>query len=162
MQSMEDLIIEEISLDEEQARVTMLRVPDTPGLAAQVFDEIAERGIVVDMIVQSIGREGHANLSFTVPQQDLQKCIELAGELSAGFGGPPPAHSARVAKLSVLGTGMRSHTSVADRMFQSLAAAEINVEMISTSEVRLNAVVDGAQGPKGLEALRKEFADVMV
>jgi aspartate kinase len=160
MQSMEDLIIEDISLDESQARVTMLRVPDTPGLAAQVFDEIAERGIVVDMIVQSIGREGRANLSLTVPQQDLQKSIELATALSAGFGGPPPTHSAKVAKLSVLGTGMRSHTSVADRMFQSLAAAGINVEMISTSEVRLNAVVDGAQGRKGLDVLRKEFADV--
>ncbi len=160
MQSMEDLIIEDIALDASQARMTMVRVPDTPGLAAQVFDEIAERGIVVDMIVQSIGREGHANLSFTVPQQDLRKSIDLASDLAAGFGGPPPTYSAKVAKLSVLGTGMRSHTGVANRMFQSLAAAGINVDMISTSEVRLNAVVDGSQGRKALKVLREEFADV--
>jgi len=162
LQSMEDLIIEAISLDESQALVTMLGVPDTPGLAAQVFDEIAESGIVVDMIVQSIGREGHANLSCTVPQRDLRKAIEVANALAHGFGCPPPASSPRVAKLSVSGAGMRSHTNVASRMFQSLADEGINVDMISTSEVHLNAVVDGSQGQKALQVLRREFADVMV
>jgi aspartate kinase len=162
MQTMEDLLIEDIALDESQARVTLRRVPDTPGLAAQIFDEIAENGIVVDMIVQSVGREGRANISFTVPAGDLDKAVQLAAAMAEGFGGPPPTSSPRVAKLSVLGTGMRSHTSVATRMFQSLADAGINVGMISTSEVRLNVVVDGSQGRNGLEVLRKEFADVMV
>jgi aspartate kinase len=161
LQSMEDLIIDEITLDESQARVTLEQVPDTPGLAAQVFDEIAEQGIVVDMIVQSVGREGHANLSCTIPQEDLARCLELAAELARGFGSPPPTSSPRVAKLSVCGTGMRSHTDVAARMFQSLADTGINVDMISTSEVHLNVVVDGSQGQKGLDVLRKEFADVM-
>jgi aspartate kinase len=160
MQAMEDLFIEGITLDDSQARVTLVRVPDTPGLAAQVFDEIAENGIVVDMIVQSVGREGHANLSFTVPQRDLPKGVELATVMAEGFGAPPPTSAPRVAKLSVSGTGMRSHTGVAIRMFQSLARAGINVDMISTSEVCLNAVVDGAHGRDGLEVLRKEFADV--
>ena len=162
LQSMEDLIIDEITLDESQALVTMLGVPDTPGLAAQVFDEIAENGIVVDMIVQSIGREGHANLSYTVPQKDLRKGVKVATALAEGFGCPPPASSPRVAKLSVSGAGMRSHTNVASRMFQSLADEGINVDMISTSEVHLNAVVDGSQGQKALQVLRREFADVMV
>jgi len=162
LESMEDLIIEDITLDESQSRVTMPHVPDTPGLAAQVFDEIAENGIVVDMIVQSVGREGRANLSFTVPQEDFHESVRLATALAQGFGSPPPTSSPKVAKLSVSGTGMRSHTNVATRMFQSLADAGINVDMISTSEVRLNAVVDGSQGRKGLEVLRKEFADVMV
>ena len=160
MQTLEDLIIEDICLDESQARMTLMRVPDTPGLAAQVFDEIAENGIVVDMIVQSVGREGHANLSFTVPRRDLQKSVALATAMAEGFGSLPPTSSPQVAKISVSGTGMRSHTGVATRMFQSLADAGINVEMISTSEVRLNAVIDGSQGQKGLEVLRKEFADV--
>ncbi|HUT94512.1 MAG TPA: aspartate kinase [Thermoguttaceae bacterium] len=160
MQTLEDLIIEDICLDESQARMTLMRVPDTPGLAAQVFDEIAENGIVVDMIVQSVGREGHANLSFTVPRRDLQKSVALATAMAEGFGGLPPTSSPQVAKISVSGTGMRSHTGVATRMFQSLADAGINVDMISTSEVRLNVVIDGSQGQKGLEVLRKELADV--
>ena len=160
LQGMEDLIIERISLDDSQARVTLVEVPDTPGLAAQVFGEIADAGVLVDMIVQSMGRDGHANLSFTVPQTDLERSLKLATELAKGFGSPPPTSSPQVAKLSVTGTGMRSHTSVATRMLRSLADAQINVDMISTSEVRLNVVVHGSHGPKGLEALNKEFVDV--
>ncbi len=161
LHGMEDLIIDEISLDVSQARVTLSGVPDTPGLAAQVFDEIAEGGIVVDMIVQSIGREGHANLSFTMAKEDLSKSLEIATTLAAGFGGPTPTSSPEVAKLAVTGIGLRSHTSVAQRMFQSLADNGINVEMISTSEVRMNVVVDGHHGHKALEVLQKEFREVM-
>lgn len=162
MQGMEQLMIEDIALDASQGRVTLLGVPDTPGLAAQVFDEIAEGGIVVDMIVQSVGREGRANLSFTVPQKDLQKSVAIATQLAEGFGCPPPTSCPNVAKLSVSGIGMRSHTGVASRLFQSLASAGINVDMISTSEVRVNVVVDGSQGQKALEVLQQQFADVMV
>jgi len=107
-----------------------------------------------------VGREGHANLSFTVPRQDLQKSVALATAMAEGFGSLAPTNSPQVAKISVSGTGMRSHTGVATRVFQSLADAGINVEMISTSEVRLNVVIDGSQGPQGLEVVRKEFADV--
>jgi aspartate kinase len=162
LHGMEDLIIEDIALDTDQARVTLMKVPDTPGLAAQVFDEIAEGGIVVDMIVQSIGRGGYANISFTVPQQDLQKSLKIAGALAEGFGGPAPTSCPKVAKLSVTGVGMKSHTGVATRMFQSLAAVGINVDMINTSEVRVNVVVNGAHGQKAVETLRKEFAALMV
>ncbi len=161
LHGMEDVIIDEISLDVSQARVTLPGVPDTPGLAAQVFDEIAEAGIVVDMIVQSIGREGHANLSFTIAKEDLAKSLDVATSLAEGFGGSAPTSSPEVAKLAVTGIGMRSHTSVAQRMFESLAGTGINVDMISTSEVRMNVVVDGQHGHKALEALQKEFEEVM-
>jgi aspartate kinase len=114
------------------------------------------------MIVQSIGRNGRANLSFTVPQQDLPKSLKVSKELAELLGCPPPSHCPKVAKLSVFGVGMKSHTDVAIRMFRSLAAAGINVDMISTSEVRVNAVVDGQQGHKAIEALKREFADAMV
>ena len=113
------------------------------------------------MIVQSIGREGHANLSFTAAKEDLKKSLEIAKTLADGFGGPAPTSSPEVAKLAVTGIGMRSHTSVAQRMFQSLADHGINVEMISTSEVRMNVVVDGRHGHKALEVLQKEFQEVM-
>ncbi len=162
MQNMEDLLIDDITLDESQARVTVSRVPDKPGIAAQIFEEIAAAGIVVDMIVQSVGREELANLSFTVPQKDLGKSLELLSKLAARLGCPPPTSCPAVAKLTVFGTGMRSHTGVASRLFRCLADVGINVDMINTSEVRVSVVVEGGQGRKALDALKAEFADVLV
>ena len=128
MEKMEQLIIEDISLDQSQARVTVLGLPDIPGLAAQVFDEIAEAGILVDMILQSVGRDKRANISFTVAQQDLEKILKVAREQAETLGCPPPVYCPQVAKLSVFGVGMKSHTGVASRMFQSLAAEGVNVD----------------------------------
>ncbi len=162
MESMEDLMIEEIALDETQARVTLVGLPDQPGNAAYTFKEIAAAGVMVDMIVQSISREGRSNLSFTVAQKDLDAGLKVAGTLAEKLGCPSPTSCPKVAKLSVFGVGMKSHTSVAARMFGSLSKAGINVDMISTSEVRLNVVVEGQQGEKALKALQEEFADVMV
>jgi aspartate kinase len=161
LERMEALIIEDVTLDVGQARVTMPGLEDIPGLAAQLFQEIAEAGIFVDMIVQSVGREGHANISFTVPERDLEKCLDVTTQLAEALGSPPPTGSPNVAKLSVFGVGMKSHTDVAARMFKSLAGAGINVDMISTSEVRVNVVVDGDQGEAALAALREEFRDAM-
>ena len=159
---MDDLIIEGIELDQSQARITFPGLPDIPGLAAQTFDELAEAGIVVDMIVQSIGRGNRASISLTVPQADLRRAVKAARELTEALGCAPPTHCPNVAKLSVFGVGMRSHTGVAARMFQALANAGINVEMISTSEVCVNVVVDGQHGQAALAALKTEFADAMV
>ena len=156
---MEDLTIDDMMLDDTQARVTIGGVPDAPGMAASVFEGIAAAGIFVDMIVQSLGRAGYANLSFTVPQADLARAVATAKELAGQFGCGPVTSSPRVAKLSVSGIGMRSHTGVAIRMFRSLAEAGINVAMINTSEVRVNVVVDGAAGKKGLDCLQAAFAD---
>ncbi|MBI2824267.1 MAG: aspartate kinase [Planctomycetia bacterium] len=162
LQGMEDLTIDDIALDETQARVTITGVPDVPGLAAEVFERIAAGNIFVDMIVQSLGRAGHANLSFTVPQAHLDRALAVSRETSARLGCGPVTSAPKVAKLSVSGIGMRSHTDVAIRMFRALAAEGINVAMINTSEVRVNVVVDGAAGPKGLECLTKAFADALV
>lgn len=162
MAGMEDLIITGIDLDDSQARLTMVGVPDQVGMAARVFEQIAQAGVVVDMIVQSIGREGKANLTFTVPEQDLRRCLQAAEVLAQSLGSRSPASCPKVAKLSVSGVGMRSHAILVRRMFQCLADAKINVEMISTSEVRFHVVVDGVYGRKALDALKKEFADAMV
>lgn len=162
MQGMEDLLFEDVSLDQSQARITLRGLPDRPGVAAQIFEEIAARGIVVDMIVQSVGREGRAAMSFTVPSGDFQKSMEVAHQLARRLDTAPPAGAACVAKLTIAGTGMRSHTGLARRLFQYLAGAGINIEMVNTSEVRLSVVVDGSQGQRALELLKKEFADVIV
>ena len=162
MECMEELMIEDITLDQTQARVTVSDLPDQPGLAAQLFEQIAAAGVVVDMIVQSVGRDGKADISFTVPSGTLDQCLATVAKLADSLGCPPPTSAPQVAKLSVFGVGMKSHTSLSNRMFQALAAAGINVDMISTSEVRVNVVVDGRHGSKALEALEKEFADVLV
>ena len=158
---MEELIIDDISLDQTQARVTFRGVPDEPGLAAQVFDEIAAAGVFVDMIVQSHGQGGRANLSFTVPQESLPLSLEVCRRLAGSLADSSVTSSPIVAKLSVLGVGLRSHTDVAIRMFRSLSDAGINVEMINTSEVRVNVVVDGFRGNDALAALQEAFADAM-
>jgi len=161
LQRMEKLVIEGIDLDQSQARVTFVGLPDMPGLAAQTFDELAEAGIVVDMIVQSVGRQDRANISVTVPSADLQKTLGVAGDLAKTLNCSPPTHCENVAKLSVFGVGIKSHTGVAARMFHSLAEAGINVELISTSEVRINVVVNGRDGHKAITAVKKEFADAL-
>ena len=160
LQKMEELLIDDIALDESQARLTISGVPDQPGIAAAVFDAVANGGIFVDMIVQSFGREGKANLSFTAPQRQFPECLALLTPLADKLHCGPVTSSPRVAKLSISGIGMRSHTAVAIRMFECLARAGINIEMISTSEVRINVVVDGQHGQKALAALQAAFADV--
>jgi aspartate kinase len=160
LQGMEDLTIDDVTLDDRQARVTIVGVPDTPGVAAQVFEEVAAAGIFVDMIVQSYSSGGHADLSFTVPQTSLDKSRDVAERLAKKFNCKSVTSAPRVAKLSVSGIGMRSHTEVAIRMFGCLASAGINVEMINTSEVRVNVVVDGAAGQKALACLQEAFNDV--
>lgn len=160
--SMEGLTIDEISLDPTQARVTISGVPDSPGIAAKVFAQVAAGGIFVDMIVQSHpAANGSAVVSFTVPQDQLKKSIEVAETLAKSLGCKQVTSSPKIAKLSVSGVGLRTQTGVGTRMFRALAEAGINVEMINTSEVRVNVVVDGAAGEKGLAQLQKAFADVL-
>lgn len=160
--SMEGLTIDEISLDPTQARVTISGVPDSPGIAAKVFAQVAAGGIFVDMIVQSHpAANGSAVVSFTVPQEQLKKSIEVAEGIAKSLGCKQVTSSPKIAKLSVSGVGLRTQTGVGTRMFRALAEAGINVEMINTSEVRVNVVVDGAAGEKGLAQLQKAFADVL-
>jgi aspartate kinase len=159
---MEELFIDDISLDQSQARVTIGGVPDIPGVAAKVFEEVAAAGIFVDMIVQSYdGREGQATLSFTVPKGKLDPAMAVAKKLAGDFQCQEVSSSPDIAKLTVSGIGLRSHTGVAMRMFGALAEAGINLAMINTSEVRVNVVVDGKSGEKGLAGLQKAFADVL-
>jgi aspartate kinase len=160
--NMEDLTIDGIDLDSTQARVTIAGVPDQPGIAAKVFEDVAAAGVFVDMIVQShpsLG--GSATLSFTVPQNQLTRSVEAAKRIAQNLGCREVSSSPIIAKLSVSGVGLRTHTGVAIRMFKALAEAGINLEMINTSEVRVNVVVEGAAGEKGLKQLQAAFADVM-
>jgi aspartate kinase len=160
--NMEDLTIDEVSLDGSQARVTISGVPDKPGIAAKVFEDVAAAGIFVDMIVQSHpSAAGAATLSFTVPRDQLAKSVEAAKRIAQSLGCKQVTSSPVIAKLSVSGVGLRTHVGVAIRMFRALSEAGINLEMINTSEVRVNVVVDGAAGEKGVAQLEAAFADVI-
>ena len=159
LQHMEELTIEDTELDDTQARVTVSHVPDEPGIAARIFEAVAAAGVFVDMIVQSIGHDGLANVSFTVPRKDLEKCLQAATPLAKQLKCGKVTSRERVAKLSVYGIGLRSHTGVAIRMFRALSAAGINVEMINTSEMSVNVVIEGDRGQDGLAALQQAFAD---
>jgi aspartate kinase len=151
LEGMEDLAIEDCLLDSSQALVTFTDLPDTPGVAADVFEEVGRAGLVVDMIVQSHPRNGRAEISFTVPAASRDKAIDVAGRIAKAADVP------HVAKLSITGVGIRSHAGVADRLFKPLADAGVNIDLVSTSEVRLNVIVAAKHGEKSLEVLRKAF-----
>ncbi len=160
LQRMEDLAIESVSLDESQAQMTLFDVPDRPGISARIFEAVASEGILVDTIVQSIGRDGLADISFTVPRSSVENSRQVLNSLSQELGGEEKDEP-QVAILSVKGVGIRSHTGVGLRIFKALAEAGINVEMVSTSEIRVNVVVDAKKGAAGLAALKAAFADVL-
>ncbi len=156
---LEELTLTDISLDPDQARVTLATVPDAPGIAAEVFKAVGEAGIFVDMIVQGYdGNEGTASISFTVKESSLDKALGVAKSLAQKHGVAAVNGQSKMAKLSVSGIGLRSHTSVGTLMFKTLAEAGINVLMINTSELQVNVVIDGKEGPTGLKKLREAFA----
>ncbi len=159
--NMEQLTLVDISMTADQARITLSGVPDAPGLASNIFNTVAAAGIFVDMIVQSCdGVPGETSISFTVPEEQLNHCMEVLKKMKVQF--RKVSGSNEIAKLSVSGIGLRSHTSVGIGMFEALASAGINVQMINTSELRVNVVVDGKDGQRGLEALQRKFADSLV
>jgi aspartate kinase len=150
---MEDMVISGVELDDRQSRVTLFNVPDQPGYAARLFQKIADAGVFVDMIVQNVSMAGNTHLSFTVPASELERASAAAAEISPGNIAVEP----RVAKLSVLGVGMRTHTGVATRMFGALASRGINIALINTSEVRINVATAFDRGGEALECLKEAF-----
>lgn len=155
--SMEDVLVSGIAHDRDQAKVTLQRVPDQPGLAARVFGPIAEAGIVVDMIIQNAAEDGMTDLTFTVPKGDCEKAVKLLRGLEKDIGCRGILADSGVAKVSIVGLGMRSHAGVAARMFDILAREGINIQMISTSEIKLSVVVDEKYVELAVRALHDAF-----
>jgi aspartate kinase len=154
---MEDIVVSEVLLDQDQSRVTVRNLPDEPGVAAKIFTAVAEGGVMVDMIVQNISQRGHANLSFTVLRKDLDQCLLLVREVLEPWRDAALSFERDIAKLSVMGIGLRSHTGVGEKMFRALAEAGVNIQMVSTSEIRISAVVSPADGQRALDTLLKTF-----
>jgi aspartate kinase len=139
---MEQVVVRGIAADKDQAKVVVSNIPDKPGSAAGVFRALADASVNVDMIVQAAGRQGVANLTFTVPQADTRKAEKALKPVLAAIGGGQVAVHEHIAKLSVVGVGMKTHSGVAAILFEALAAAGINIDLISTSEIKISVVVD--------------------
>jgi aspartate kinase len=157
LSNMEDILVTDVRLVTDQGRITLFGLPDKPGNCSRVFQAVAKGGIVVDMIVQNL-TGGRPELSFSVPQNDLARALELSREIAHSIEPATDVFAeANIATVYVQGVGMRTHTGVARRMFGALARRGINISMINTSEVRLSVVVDRGRGPEALECLREAF-----
>lgn len=155
--AMEDILVSDVEVDERQGRVTITGVPDQPGVAYQIFSRVAQARVAVDMIVQNVGTDQTANLSFTVLRSDLAAAAEQARSVAALLGGGSVSSDERMVKISVRGVGMRTHTGVGTRMFEALARAGVNVQLINTSELHITVIVDRESGPRAAAALRAVF-----
>ncbi|MDR0901382.1 MAG: aspartate kinase [Opitutaceae bacterium] len=139
--SMEQVVVRGVAVDKDQAKVIVSNIPDKPGSAAKVFKALADASVIVDMIVQNMGRNGVANLTFTVPRGDSKRAQKTLAPVLAEIGGGDVALHENVAKLSAVGVGMKTHSGVAALLFQTLADAGINIDMISTSEIKISVVL---------------------
>ena len=146
-------IVSRVACDKEQAKVTLTRVPDKPGLAAKIFTPLAKAGIMVDMIVQNASEGGHTDVSFTVPEDEYKKAEALVEETRPKIQAEEVRCDPDIAKISIIGRGMRTQTGVAAQMFQALAKQGINVEMISTSEITISVVVRKKYAHKAVRVL---------
>jgi aspartate kinase len=158
LSSMEDIVVSDVLMNTDQGRITIFDLSDRPENCSRVFQAVAAAGIVVDMIVYSARPGGRAELSFSVPRQDLTRSLAAAQEVALCLDQSVRVFAdANIAKLFVLGVGMRTHTGVARRMFGALAQRQINIAMINTSEVRVSVVVDGRRGEEALQCLKDTF-----
>jgi aspartate kinase len=155
--TMEDVLVSGVTLDNNQSKITISGVEDRPGLAARIFGPIADAGIVVDMIIQNASADGRADMTFTVARSDLRRALELVRMVANEIGATGVRHEDQVAKVSIIGVGMRTHAGVAARMFQVLAAEGINIEMIATSEIKISVVVNIKYGELAMRALHDSF-----
>ncbi len=155
--SMEEVVVTGITHDRGQAKVSILRVPDRPGIAARVFGGLGAQNIVVDMIVQNISRDGFTDISFTLPRADRQRAERVLAGIARDIGAEGVAADDRIAKVSIVGVGMRSHAGVAASMFATLSKEGINIQMISTSEIAISCVIEDKYTELAVRALHDAF-----
>jgi aspartate kinase len=154
---METVVVSGVAYDKNQVKVTITGVPDKPGVAAKIFNEISNNNIIVDMIIQNIGEGGLTDMSFTVPKTDSRKIMELMKRVVADIGAKGVAVKEDIAKISIVGVGMRSHSGVAAKMFSAMAKEGINIMMISTSEIKISIVIEAKYTELAVRVLHETF-----
>lgn len=157
VKSMEKVIVSAVTLNKNEIKITIRDVPDRPGVAAKIFKRIAQEGIIVDMIVQNISRTGFTDLSFTVVKESLAKTLRTVKKASSEIGGGTVIADKDIARVSIVGVGMKSHSGIAAGMFEALAEKKINIEMISTSEISISCVIRKRFAQRAVRAIHKKF-----
>lgn len=157
VKNMEDIVVRGVASDKNQSKVTVKGLEDKPGVAALMFTELARKNINVDMIVQNVSEKGETDITFTVPRGDLAKTQRAVEALQADLGAKAIVVDEDIAKISIVGVGMRSHSGVAARMFEALAKQKINIEMIATSEIKISVVIRKGDADKAVQVLHKAF-----
>ena len=156
-ESMEQAIISGITHDTSEAKVTVIGVPDRPGIAARLFRALADENVNVDMIVQNVSVGGTTDISFTVPTQDLPAAMDVCQAHSDEIGARGVVADSDIARVSLVGAGMKTHPGIAATMFETLAGEEVNIEMISTSPIRISCVVRGGEVERAVQSLHDAF-----
>ena len=157
MAEMEDIVISGVTYDKNQAKITIMQVPDRPGIAAKLFTPIGNEGIVVDMIVQNVSTEGYTDMTFTVPRTDFKKALRITGEVAKELSAKGVTSNNHIAMVSLVGVGMKTHSGIASRMFSALAGEGINIMMISTSEIKVSCVIDEKYTELAVRTLHDAF-----
>ena len=154
---MEQLVVSGVTHDLDQARITLKKVPDQPGIAAKIFSPVAESGIVVDMIIQNTRATGQTDLTFTVPKAEYKRAMQIEEQVAAQIGAEEVFGDPNIAKVSVIGVGMKNHSGVASLMFNALSRENINIIMISTSEIRISCVIEEKYAELAVRVLHTAF-----
>jgi aspartate kinase len=157
VKAMEDVLVSGVTMNKKEAKVTICNVPDRPGIAALIFKDLARRSINVDMIIQNISRTGYTDVSFTVPAEELTKTKQAVSSMVRRIKAEGVTYNRDIAKVSIVGLGMKSHSGVAAKMFEALASKKINIDMISTSEIKISCVIKKLQAERAVKAIHKAF-----
>lgn len=157
VKTMEEVMVSGITLNKGEAKVTICDVPDKPGIASIIFKEIAKKDINVDMIIQNISRKGYTDVSFTVPLAELAKTKNIMAKIIKSIRARGAVYNSDIAKISIVGVGMKSHSGIAAKMFEALAMKKINIDMISTSEIKISCVINKKHAEEAVRAIHKAF-----
>jgi aspartate kinase len=154
---METVLVSGVTYNKDEAKISVMRVPDEPGIASRLFLPLSEESITVDMIIQNVSHEGYTDLTFTVPHGDFKKALKTVEQTSKAIGAAGVFTDENIAKVSIVGVGMRSHSGVASKMFQVLSQEGINIQMISTSEIKVSCIIDAKYTELAVRVLHEAF-----
>ena len=154
---MEEVVVSGLTLNKNEVKITICDVPDRPGIAAKIFNQLARTGISVDMIVQNVSHLRQTDISFTVSKNDAHKALRLTKKVAANIKSGRVIEDQNISRVSIIGVGMKSHPGVASSMFEALAQNKINIEMISTSEISISCIIQKRLSEKAVKALHQKF-----
>ena len=157
VKAMEEVLVSGVTANKKEAKVTICDVPDRPGIAAKIFRDLADNNINVDMIIQNISRTGYTDVSFTMPVEELGRARQVIEKIVKEVKAKGVIYNREIAKISIVGVGMRSHSGVAAQMFEALASKRINIDMISTSEIKISCVIDKKYAQDAVKVLHRAF-----